>query len=84
MKKALSIALKVILTSIAVIVLFVIISLVRHKIFSSREKDLLTPLGELVEVNGHNMRARATKLLCLCQAAELALRYWILSRCIHC
>lgn len=32
-----------------------IISLFRHKVCSSREKDLLTPLGELVEVNGHKM-----------------------------
>ena len=40
---------------ITVIALFVIISLVRHKVCSSREKDLLTPLGELVEVNGHKM-----------------------------
>lgn len=32
-----------------------IISLVRHKVCSSREKDLLTPLGELVEVNGNKM-----------------------------
>lgn len=55
MKKVLSIALKVILIIIAVIVLFVIISLARHKISSSKEKNLLTPLGELVEVNGHNM-----------------------------
>ena len=39
----------------AIILLFVIISVVRHKICSSKEKDLLTPLGELVEVNGHNM-----------------------------
>ena len=55
MKKILNIALKVILIIIAVIALFVIISLVRHKICSSKEKDLLTPLGKLVEVNGHNM-----------------------------
>ena len=40
---------------ITVITLFVIISLVRHKVCSSREKDLLTPLGELVEVNGPKM-----------------------------
>ena len=45
----------VILTIIVIIVLFVIITFVRHKISSSKEKDLLTPLGELVEVNGHNM-----------------------------
>lgn len=47
--------LKVVLIIAAIILLFVIISVVRHKICSSKEKDLLTPLGELVEVNGHNM-----------------------------
>lgn len=47
--------LKVVLIIIAVIVLFVVVSFVRHKICSSNEKDLLTPLGELVEVNGNNM-----------------------------
>ena len=55
MKKILRNILKVILIVITVIVLFVIISLFRHKVCSSREKDLLTPLGELVEVNGHKM-----------------------------
>lgn len=55
MKRILSKSLIVILIVIVIIVLFVIISVVRHKICSSKEKDLLTPLGELVEVNGHNM-----------------------------
>lgn len=55
MKKILINILRVILIVITVIALFVIISLVRHKVCSSREKDLLTPLGELVEVNGHKM-----------------------------
>ena len=55
MKKVLSKLLKVVLIIAAIILLFVIISVVRHKICSSKEKDLLTPLGELVEVNGHNM-----------------------------
>ena len=55
MKKILRNILRVILIVITVIALFVIISLVRHKVCSSREKDLLTPLGELVEVNGHKM-----------------------------
>lgn len=54
-KRTLHKLLKVILIIAAIIILFVIISLVRHKICSSREKDLLTPLGELVEVNGHDM-----------------------------
>lgn len=40
---------------VAIIVLFLAISFINHKIRSSNEKDLLTPLGELVEVNGHNM-----------------------------
>ena len=55
LKKVLSKLLKVVLIIAAIILLFVIISVVRHKICSSKEKDLLTPLGELVEVNGHNM-----------------------------
>lgn len=55
MKKILVKFLKVILIIFAIIVLLVIISFVRHKICSSNEKDLLTPLGDLVEVNGHNM-----------------------------
>lgn len=55
MKRILSKSLIVILVIIAIIVLFVIISFVRHKICSSKEKDLLTPLGKLIEVNGHNM-----------------------------
>lgn len=55
MKKILVKSLKVILIIFAIIVLLVIITFVRHKICSSNEKDLLTPLGNLVEVNGHNM-----------------------------
>lgn len=55
MKKVLSKTLKALLIFIAIIVLFIIVSFVRHKICSINEKDLLAPLGELVEVNGHNM-----------------------------
>ena len=55
MKKVLNKTIKVVVIIIAVIVLFVVVSFVRHKICSSSEKDLLTPLGKLVEVNGHNM-----------------------------
>ncbi|WP_440299423.1 alpha/beta fold hydrolase [Huintestinicola butyrica] len=55
LKKILKNALKVVLIIAAIIVLFLAISFVNHKIRSSNEKDLLTPLGELVEVNGHNM-----------------------------
>ena len=55
MRKILKNALKVVLIIAAIIVLFLAISFVNHKIRSSNEKELLTPLGELVEVNGHNM-----------------------------
>lgn len=55
LRKILKNALKVVLIIAAIIVLFLAISFVNHKIRSLNEKDLLTPLGELVEVNGHNM-----------------------------
>lgn len=55
MKKIRSKFLKVIFLIVAVIVLFIIVSFIRHKICSFRERKLLTPLGKLVEVNGHNM-----------------------------
>lgn len=55
LRKILKNALKVVLIIAAIIVLFLAISFVNHKIRSSNEKELLTPLGELVEVNGHNM-----------------------------
>jgi pimeloyl-ACP methyl ester carboxylesterase len=47
--------LRVIFIIVAVIVLFIIVSFIRHKICSFRERKLLTPLGKIVEVNGHNM-----------------------------
>lgn len=55
MKRVLRKSLIVVLTMMIILVLFVMISFVRHKICSSKEKDLRTPLGALVEVNGHNM-----------------------------
>ena len=55
MKRVLRKSLIVVLAMMIILVLFVIISFVRHKICSSKEKDLRTPLGGLVEVNGHNM-----------------------------
>lgn len=55
MKRIRSKFLKVIFIIVAVIVLFIIVSFIRHKICSFRERKLLTPLGKLVEVNGHNM-----------------------------
>ena len=55
MKRIRSKFLKVIFLIVAVIVLFIIVSFIRHKICSFRERKLLTPLGKIVEVNGHNM-----------------------------
>lgn len=55
MKRVLRKSLIVVLTMMIILVLFVMISFVRHKICSSKERDLRTPLGALVEVNGHNM-----------------------------
>ena len=55
MKRVLRKSLIVVLAMMIILVLFVIISFVRHKICSSKEKDLRTPLGALLEVNGHNM-----------------------------
>lgn len=55
MKRILNKLLKVILIIAAVILLFVMISFVRHKICSFKEKDLLTPLGKLADVSDHNM-----------------------------
>lgn len=46
---------RIIVIILVLMIGFVILSVVRHKISSFREKDLLIPLGELVEVNGHNM-----------------------------
>lgn len=46
---------RIIVIILVLVIGFVILSVVRHKINSSREKDLLIPLGELVEVKGHNM-----------------------------
>lgn len=43
------------LTILVIIAVFVIISFIRHKVCSVREQKLFTPLGELVEVEGHNM-----------------------------
>lgn len=43
------------LTILVIIAVFVIISFIRHKVCSVREQKRLTPLGELVEVEGHNM-----------------------------
>lgn len=43
------------LTILVIIAVFVIISFIRHKVCSVREQELITSLGKLVEVEGHNM-----------------------------
>lgn len=55
MKRILNKMLKVVLIIVVIIILFLTISIIRHKICYSKEKNLLTPLGTMVEVNGHNM-----------------------------
>ncbi len=46
---------KVLLIILAIIILFLVVSFIRNIICSSKEKNFLMPLGETVEVNGHNM-----------------------------
>ena len=55
MEKVLKVCFEIIIIIIAILGLFLLVSFIRHKICSSSEKGLLTPLGELVEVDGHNM-----------------------------
>ena len=55
MKIVLKRCIKVIVIIIVILMLFLTISFIHHKICLSNEKDLLTPLGELVEVDGHDM-----------------------------
>ena len=55
MKIVLKRCIKVIVIIIVILMLFLTISFIRHKICLSNEKDLLTPLGEFVEVDGHDM-----------------------------
>lgn len=44
---------------IAILAAFLVVSFIRHKICLENEKNLRTPLGELVEVDGHNMSVYA-------------------------
>lgn len=55
MKIVLKRCIKVIVIIIVILMLFLTISFIHHKICLSNEKDLLTPLGELVEVDGQDM-----------------------------
>lgn len=46
---------KIILTMFTVILLLIAISCINHRIHLSGEESLLAPMGQLVNVNGHNM-----------------------------
>ena len=85
MKRIRSKFLKVIFIIVAVIVLFIIVSFIRHKICSFRARKLLTPLGKIVEVNGHNMsvytEGEGDKTLVFLSGGEPVRPYWILKLC---
>lgn len=55
MKVLLKRCVKAFVIIIMILILFLVISFIRHKICLSKEKELMTPLGELVEVDGHDM-----------------------------
>ena len=46
---------KIILIILAVILILLLAIYINHKIHLQKESKLLTPLGQLVEVDGHNM-----------------------------
>ncbi len=55
MKKILRVSAGVGLVIATIFVIFLTISFIRHKLNLSKEKSLLIPLGELVEVDGHKI-----------------------------
>lgn len=59
MKKVGKRVMKTIMILIAILAAFLVVSFIRHKICLEKEKNLRTPLGELVEVDGHNMSVYA-------------------------
>lgn len=46
---------KILLIFLAVIAVFLLFTFVRHRIMLAREKDIVKPLGEMVDVDGHKM-----------------------------
>lgn len=54
MKRGIKI-MKIILLIISIIVVLLLAIYINHRIQSGKEAKLLTPLGQIVEVNGHNM-----------------------------
>ena len=59
MKKVGKRVMKTIMILIAILAAFLVVSFIRHKICLENEKNLRTSLGELVEVDGHNMSVYA-------------------------
>lgn len=59
MKKVGRRGMKTIMILIAILAAFLVVSFIRHKICLEKEKNLRTPFGELVEVDGHNMSVYA-------------------------
>lgn len=46
----------VLISVVAIIIVFIIISYVNHEVNLSRENKLYVPNGQIVEVNGHSMK----------------------------
>ncbi len=59
MKKVGRRVMKTIMILTAILAAFLVVSFIRHKICLEKEKNLRTPFGELVEVDGHNMSVYA-------------------------
>jgi len=59
MKKVVKNILSVIIILFSVLFLFLLVSFVRHKISLAFEKNLRSPLGQLVEVDGHKLSVYA-------------------------
>ena len=55
MKKALKIVGKILLGILILLLAFLLVMFIYHRIMLSKEKSLLEPLGQMVEVDGNNM-----------------------------
>ena len=55
MKKAVKITGKILIGSLILLLVFLLIAFIYHRIMLSKEKPLLEPLGQMVEVDGNNM-----------------------------
>ena len=55
MKKALKISGKILLGLLILLLAFLLVVFVYHRVMLSREKPFFKPLGQMVEVDGHNM-----------------------------